>query len=238
MKKRIWELDTLRGVCIWGMLAVHICFDLFLFGLWTPSELVARVYLFLSEWGGVLFFLISGICVTLGSHPVKRGLLVFGCGMLCTLVTAGMYLAGIMGQFIIIYFGVLHCLGICMLLWPICKKLPVWALAVVGAALIALGFILQNYRVGSMWLMPLGIRPAHFATSDYFPMLPNLGYFLMGSVLGLTLYKKKATLLPRVNEKNFIVRFFSACGRYSLPIYLLHQPVVYGLIYAYALWRY
>lgn len=237
MKKRIWELDALRGICIWGMLAVHICFDLFLFGLWSPSEFVAESYLFLSEWGGIFFFLISGICVTLGSHPIRRGLIVFGCGMLCTLVTAGLYFAGLMGRFIIIYFGVLHCLGICMLLWPLCKKLPVWALALAGAALIALGFYLQGCRADTMWLMPLGIRPMHFSTSDYFPLFPNLGYFLMGSVLGRTIYKKKTTLIPCISEKNIIVRFFSACGRWSLPIYLLHQPVVYGLIFAWAAWR-
>ena len=132
MKKRIWELDAFRGLCILGMLFVHICFDLLVFGILEPGTVTATIYTLLSQWGGILFFLISGICVTLGHHPIKRGLQVFGCGLLCTAATLGMYLAGIMGRMIIIYFGVLHCLGVCMLLWPVFRRLPWWALGILG----------------------------------------------------------------------------------------------------------
>lgn len=31
-KERIWELDALRGLCLLGMIAVHLCFDLQVFG--------------------------------------------------------------------------------------------------------------------------------------------------------------------------------------------------------------
>jgi uncharacterized membrane protein len=75
---------------------------------------------------------LSGICVTLGSRSVHRGLIVLGCGFVCTAVTYGMYRLGLSGKSIIIYFGVLHCLGICMLLWPLVKKCPVWLLVVLG----------------------------------------------------------------------------------------------------------
>ena len=118
MKKRIWELDVLRGVCILGMVLVHLIYDLqtfFSLPFLTNSELFSLI----KQWGGVLFLLISGICVTLGSHPVRRGLIVFACGLLCSAVTAGMYVLNMADKSIIIYFGVLHCLGVCMLLWPL-----------------------------------------------------------------------------------------------------------------------
>lgn len=231
MKKRIWELDVLRGVCILGMVVVHLIYDLQTF-FSLPFLADSRLFDLIKQWGGVLFLLISGICVTLGSHPVRRGLIVFACGLLCSAVTAGMYFLNMADKSIIIYFGVLHCLGVCMLLWPLFKRLPVWALGLLGPGLTVLGlWISGNVVVDFPWLIPLGLVPGDFASSDYFPLLSNLGFFLVGACLGKTLYRKKETLLPRVNPANPVLAFFTRLGKWSLPVYLLHQPVITGLLY-------
>lgn len=231
MKKRIWELDALRGLCILGMVVVHFVYDLVdLYGLveWEYPPL----FTFVQQWGGVLFLLISGICVTLGSRCIRRGALVFACGLVVSAVTWGMYYFGFSGKSIIIYFGVLHCLGICMLLWPVFRRLPHWGLALAGMALIAAGFYLQTLDpVTTRWLMPLGLPWKGFASSDYFPLLPYLGFFLAGSALGKSVYRRRESLLPRVNTNNFIIRFFLLCGKHSLWIYLLHQPILSGIFY-------
>lgn len=231
MKKRIWELDVLRGVCILGVVAVHLIYDLQTF-FSLPFLADSQLFAIVKQWGGVLFLLISGICVTLGSHPVRRGLIVFACGLLCSAVTAGMYALHMADKSIIIYFGVLHCLGVCMLLWPLLKRLPVWALGLVGLGLSVLGlWISGNVLVDFPWLIPLGLVPGDFVSSDFFPLLPNLGFFLVGAFLGKTLYRKKETLLPRVNPANPVLAFFTLLGKWSLPVYLLHQPVITGLLY-------
>lgn len=231
MKKRIWELDVLRGVCILGMVAVHLIYDLQTF-FSLPFLADSQLFAIIKQWGGVLFLLISGICVTLGSHPVRRGLIVFACGLVCSAVTAGMYALHMADKSIIIYFGVLHCLGVCMLLWPLLKRLPVWALGLVGLGLSVLGlWISGNVLVDFPWLIPLGLVPGDFVSSDFFPLLPNLGFFLVGAFLGKTLYRKKETLLPRVNPANPVLAFFTLLGKWSLPVYLLHQPVITGLLY-------
>lgn len=224
-KNRIWELDAFRGLCVIGMVIVHFVFDLVtLFGLvdWAYNS----VFTFIMNWGGILFLLISGICATLGTRSVRRGLIVFGCGMLVTAVTAGMYLLGMAHPIIIIYFGVLHCLGVCMMLWCFFKKLPTWALGVLGGILVIAGFWIRDLWVEFPYLIWLGLTTPTFATSDYFPLLPNLGFFLLGAVIGRTLYRRKETLLPKGNVKNPIIRFCTACGRHSLMIYLVHQPVL------------
>lgn len=231
MKKRIWELDVLRGVCILGMVVVHLIYDLQTF-FSLPFLADSQLFDLIKQWGGVLFLLISGICVTLGSHPVRRGLIVFACGLICSAVTAGMYFLNMADKSIIIYFGVLHCLGVCMLLWPLFKRLPVWALGLLGLGLTVLGlWISGNVVVDFPWLIPLGLVPGDFASSDYFPLLSNLGFFLVGAFLGKTLYRKKETLLPRVNPANPVLAFFTRLGKWSLPVYLLHQPVITGLLY-------
>ena len=229
MTKRIWELDALRGICVLGMLIVHFVYDLTeLYRLvsWQPGDTFAWV----QRWGGVLFLLLSGICVTLGRRSVRRGLIVFGCGLLCTAVTVGMYRLGLSGNGIQIYFGVLHCLGVCMILWPVFRRLPWWALLSLGIGIIVTGlWVFEPMRVSYPWLLPLGIQPGGLITSDYFPLFPNLGFFLLGSALGKTLYRRQQSLLPRVNDRNFLLRFLQLCGRQSLWIYLLHQPVFSGL---------
>lgn len=231
MKKRIWELDVLRGLCILGMVVVHFMYDLVeLYGLieWEYPPLFS----FVMNWGGVLFLLISGICVTLGSRCIRRGLLVLACGVVVSAVTYGMYYFGFSGKSIIIYFGVLHCLGTCMLLWPLFRKLPHWALAAIGLVLVIAGLYLKTLPgISHPWLMIFGLPWAGFASSDYFPLLPYLGFFLIGSALGKSIYRKKESLLPRVNPKNFLIRFFSLFGKYSLWIYMLHQPVLSGIFY-------
>lgn len=229
MKKRIWELDAARGICILGMVAVHFIFDLTqLYQL--VSWQLPEALLFLQNWGGVLFLLISGICVTLGSRSIQRGSIVFSCGMLCTAVTAGMVFLGLADKRMLIYFGILHCLGICMLLWPLIKTLPAGALAAIGTAVVLAGLWLDaNVRVSFSWLIPLGIMPWGFVTADYFPLLPYAGFFLVGTALGRLLYAKKQSLLPGVNADDPVLRFLQWTGRHSLPIYLLHQPVLTGL---------
>lgn len=230
-KKRIWELDALRGVCILGMLIFHLMYDVTeLFGL-IPWQIPGWLTVIASA-GARMFLLLSGLCVTLGSRPLRRGLTVFGCGMLCTAVTWAMYKLGFSDQGMVIRFGMLHCLGLCMLLWPLFRKNPNWLLAVLGGLILVLGWYwdISQIRVASRWLFPLGLRYRGFSSGDYYPLMPCLGWFLLGAVLGRTVYKAKQSLLPRVDADLPMVRFFRLCGQHSLLIYLVHQPVFSGLL--------
>ncbi len=226
-RRRIFELDALRGLCILGMVIVHLVLDWHMFiGGFTFSP----VFVFVRSWGGVLFILISGICVTLGHHPIKRGAVVLGCGLLVSAVTWGMEFFGFAAD-VMIWFGILHCLGVCMLVAPVFARLPKWALPVLGLCMIAAGFWVHTLTVEPAYLFPLGLMRADFASADYFPLLPNLGWFLLGMFAGKTLYAPRKTLLPKVNENVFPLPFLCWCGRQSLWIYLLHQPVLFGLFY-------
>lgn len=234
-KNRIWELDALRGICILGMMVVHFVFDLNEFaglGLTMPGW-----FDFCQRYGHILFILISGICATLASRSFRRGVIVFCAGLLVTGVTLFMVCVLKFNRSLSIYFGILHLLGLCMILFPLFKKLPVWALAVLGASFVALGVWLAALEpvavsfpsAQGLLLGAIGIRPAGFYSGDYFPIFPNLGWFLLGAVLGHTAYRRRESLLPKVNADFFLLRFFRFCGRHSLWIYLLHQPVLAGL---------
>lgn len=230
MKQRIWELDAARGVCILGMVVFHILYDLqYLFPILPAGN--HTLLDFIANWGGTLFFLISGICVTLGSHPVRRGLIVVGCGLAVTAVTWGMAALGFADSSMVILFGVLHCLGVCMLLWPVFSKMPWPVLGLLGSIMVASGLYLDAHTFPvSHWLFPLGIKYPGFASADYFPLLPFWGFFLLGAMLGHLIYQNKESLFPKVSAENRLVRFLMVTGRWSLPIYMLHQPVITGIL--------
>lgn len=234
MNKRIWELDVFRGIMLLIMISFHLAYDLvYLFGLVRLSTPFARdVFRFCSNWAGAPFLFISGICVTFSSHPVRRGLQVIGCGMVITAVTVGMYLLSFADDGIIIYFGVLQCLGVCMLLWPFVKKLPTPVLLLLGIVLSAVGLYWKfNVRVDFPWLIPLGLASHTFSSSDYFPLLPNFGYFLVGAFLGRKFYPVRKTLFPKYDPpRHAIPKFLCFCGRHSLLIYMIHQPVLAALV--------
>lgn len=225
---RIWELDALRGIMILIVVFIHLCFDLQYFcGI---DLITSPIVQYAMDHCGMSFVILSGLSATIGKRSFRRGLQVFGCGMLITAVTGGMYLLQMADRFLVIWFGVLHLLGVCMMLWPLLKKLPTWILPLAAAALIALGHYFDTIRVASHWLFPLGLRYQGFSSSDYFPLLPGLGWFLLGAFLGRLIYRQRKSLLPHFPAENPIVRFFRWCGTHSLWIYLIHQPVLYGII--------
>ena len=98
-------LDELRGLDLISMMLYHGMWDLvYLFGVRAP---------WYGSWQGELwqqsicwvFILLSGFCLPLGRHPVKRGAVVFGCGALVTAVTLIFMPADA------VWFGVLTLLG-------------------------------------------------------------------------------------------------------------------------------
>lgn len=228
MKKRIWELDTLRGLFLIGMIGIHFFYDI--------TELYPLVQVELPRWFarflnscGISFVVLSGCCVTLGRRNIRRGLTVLGCGLLCTLATFLLARFGPWSDDLIIWFGVLHCLGCCMLLWSAFRNLPWWALILAGVAFRLLGFWAEGVTVSQPALIVLGFRYPGFASSDYFPLLAHLGLFLLGAAAGKLLYREKTSLLPKVNDRNPLLRCLQFIGRHSLIIYLAHQPVLAGI---------
>ena len=200
------------------MVAVHLVYDL--------TELYPVVhmkhpsfFLFMKAQGGIIFFLISGISATLGHRHIRRGLIVLSCAAAVSAVTM---LSGALP----IRFGVLHCLGLCMLLWPVFQKLPQKELFFTAAAFWAAGRIFPDFPVNAPFLYPMGLTAPDFISADFFPLLPYLGYFLLGACAGRRFYEEGQSLFPRFSAQKPVSRILCLCGRHSLFIYLIHQPVL------------
>lgn len=221
---RIPEVDVLRGICVAGMILVHLIYDLTeIYRL--PVLKDPRLFLLVKERGGAVFFLISGVSAVLGHRHLRRGLFVLGCAAAVSLAAA------LWGD--PIRFGTLHCLGLCMLIWEVFRRLDTPSLVTCGALFAALGPVFGVKTVSSAFLYPLGLTAAGFASADYFPLFPFLGFFLLGAALGRKLYKTRRSLLPRLSFSGPVSRFFRFCGRRALGLYLIHQPVLILLIEAF-----
>ena len=220
---RIPELDVARGICVTGMILIHLIYDVAeLYPLLVLPD--PRLYRFLKEQGGAVFFLLSGISAVLGRRHLRRGLTVLGCALAVSLATA---LFGAP-----VRFGTLHCLGTCMLCWAVFRRMSTPSLLTFGGLFAALGPVFAAKTVPLPFLYPLGLTAPGFSSADFFPLLPFLGYFLLGAALGRKRYAGRRSLLPQLSFSSVPARMLRFCGRHSLPLYLIHQPVLIFLIEA------
>ena len=111
---------------------------------------------------------------------LKRGLRIFGYGLIITAVTWI-----VIGQGFII-FGILHFVGIAIILeYPFYKRK--YTNLILGLFFIAAGIYLMNFNFNFYELLWLGFTPNNFYTLDYFPLLPWLGVVSLGIFIEWTL---------------------------------------------------
>ncbi|MCX6667386.1 MAG: heparan-alpha-glucosaminide N-acetyltransferase [Euryarchaeota archaeon] len=240
---RFWEIDLLRGIAILMMIIFHLFYDLNYFNVYKV-ELYSGFSLIFVYLIGTMFFLLVGISLTLSYSRTKnnltkknlqlkyltRGFGIFGLGLLVTLAT-WIYLGG--KGFVV--FGVLHCIGLSIIFaYPFLRFR--YQNLVLGIALISAGIILKNLTFDFNWLLWLGFTPSNFYTVDYFPLLPWFGVVLIGIFIGNSLYQNNVRKFKLKDRSQFIVvRFTCFLGRHSLIIYLVHQPILIGLLYLFSL---
>ena len=147
------------------MILIHLIFDLIYF-IGLDLHLPAW-YVFVQQYGGVIFVVLSGCCATLGSRSFRRGCIVFSCGMLISLVTVGMYRLGMASRDVIVWFGVLHLLGVCMMLYPVYKSCPRGACRR-GSCTRRDRISHFGYGRGGKFLFPFGFVYEGFTSSDFF----------------------------------------------------------------------
>ncbi len=229
---RIQAMDALRGLCVVLMCIHHFLYDLaaFLGAPWwifTNPVLDVLHYFFAG-----CFILLSGVSSRFSRSNPVRGAKLLAIALALTLVTwLGDTLGGkLMGQEpgVLIIFGVLHMLAVCMLFYGVIRRLwdrlPDWAmvlfcvLATVLTARLANGVRVEKPE----WLFPFGFVTAAFYSADYFPLFPWLFVFLFGTWLG---GKIRAGKLPE-RFYTYRISFFPAVGRHALLIYVVHQPAL------------
>lgn len=240
-KSRIWELDFIRGFCILLMILDHTLYDLaYIFGYkWALAFFGWPLRTFI-RWIAILCFVgISGISSTLSRSNLVRGVQLAGVALVLTLATALMDKFSGQANVLIIRFGILHMLAACMIIYALIKDRSLAFRGTISAVTILIGIYFMNFPLkisainGGSFL--INVLPAlvnargGFYSSDYFHILPWLGFFIIGGIIGQLFYSKKQSLIP-LKKPGQLVNGIRFVGRYSLHFYVLHQPVIYGLL--------
>jgi uncharacterized membrane protein len=188
-----------------------------------PVSYETGINSFTGSAAGSLFIFVSGISSTLSKSNVKRGLRLLGIALAITVATH-LYNASFG-----IKFGILHFLGISMLLYKLYGKLNSYFLLVIGTLIIAAGCLIDGIHVSHDYFFPFGIYTESFVSSDYYPLIPWLGLFIYGVAVGKFLYSTKKRSIFSFSVPDNII---SIAGRNTLLVYLVHQPVIYLLLTA------
>ena len=240
--RRITILDEVRGFAVVCMIFFHAFYTLtYYFGSSVALELM-DFFKPAVPWFGGAFILISGISSRLSHSNLVRGARLFGIALALTAVTWVLDRCfGIEGS--LITFGILHMLSLSMLLYAalhrLWNKVPLTAAVAVCVVLFAvtyninygyigigpLSFELPESIMHCRYLFPFGITTYSYESADYYPLIPWVFAFFAGAATGKPFAERR---LPEFCFKPH-VRPLSFCGQHALIIYLVHQPVIFGL---------
>lgn len=236
-QRRYSLIDAIRAVAIINMVVFHLCYDIFaVFGVWRDFPKALPIVIW-ERFICVAFILVSGISLNFSRHGYRRGIIVNLCGLAVTAVT--LWVTPDQP----IWFGVLNFLGCAMLIafalrgvldrmdplismavffvmFMLFYGIPKGYLGLFEYPLISLPEVLYRTR----WLVPLGFMPEGFLSADYFPLFRWIFLYLIGYQLWRFIEQKDLDrfFLKKIPILDFI-------GRHSLIIYMVHQPILYGI---------
>jgi len=214
---RIDELDSLRATALVLMLVLNFVTDLNHFGImntetgdqwWWLARIAASLFVGIS---GVSYFLAHRLEYDFTKTSGRTKRLIFW-AFVITIITY------IFEPSAYVRFGVLHLLALASIVaFPVARK-PEFAL---GIGLILLIIPLSS-NSNLVWL---GLRETGFIAIDYFPLNPWLGIFFIGLALASRIYPEGKPLTEIQWPERWL--WF---GRNTLTIYVIHQPILIGLL--------
>jgi|CXWL01.1.fsa_nt_gi uncharacterized membrane protein len=219
---RLWEIDLFRGLAIIGMVIYHFFFDSFFLGNTGPDPFSLPIIILARTTASTFLFLV-GFSFSISWSKYRRiDYVLYFINVLTRVIKV--FLAASLVSFatylispdFTVRFGILHLIAFSLfLLLPFIlfqNRLPLLPLS--------LGLIL----IGSL----TNPRP-NYSTFDYYPLIPWFGIVLLGFILANHYQSHRPEIFTR--EPHQVVSPLIALGRHSLSAYLLHQPILFGLLF-------
>jgi uncharacterized membrane protein len=229
---RFDRLDALRGAAIVWMALFHLCFDLNHFRLLEPAQNFYRDPFWTVQRAAIvtLFMGVAGLSVAAALDVGqgwprfwRRWAQIAGCAVLVSAGSAWMFPKSW------ISFGVLHGFALMLVIARGAAPLRGW-LWPLGLLCIVLPQFVQHPLFDTRWTNWVGLVTRKPVTEDFAPVLPWLGVMLWGLAAGQWLLARHRSVLAGALPS--LLAPLAALGRWSLTFYMLHQPVLIGVIMA------
>lgn len=233
---RLVALDLARGVGIILMVIYHGFWDADYFSL-TPPDLFGGPFWKWFRYVIIGIFLLAvGISLTIAHHHgarrrrfIQRLMIVAASAAAIT----GLSLLAFPEE--LIFFGALHVIAVSSIIGLAFVGLAWYWPALAGLAVLA-ATPLSIPAFETLWLGWIGFMPEPPVSRDYAPLFPWVGMLLLGmaatrlAIGSGVLTSGFARYVPRLAG----VRWLAASGRNSLLIYMVHQPILFTLLFGVA----
>jgi uncharacterized membrane protein len=224
----LWP-DLARTAALIGMAVYHFGYDLEAFGRLAPGTMTSGFWAVFARAVAGSFIFLAGLSLWLGHGRgirwqrflVRLAKIAAG----AVLVTAGTrYAFG--PQYV--FFGILHFIAVASLLGLFFLRWPAALILVAAAGAFLARDLFAGDPFNAPWLLWTGLATAPVHSVDFIPMSPWFAPFLAGVAAGRL--AARADLWSRLPEAHRLAAF-AWPGRHSLIIYLLHQPILIGIVW-------
>ncbi len=232
---RIEQIDIARSLALVAMATYHFVFDLEAFGYLSPGTATSGYWAIFARCVAGSFLVLVGISLYLAhgrgvrwSRVWPRLARVAGAAALISGVT---YVA--MGPQMI-FFGILHAIAFGTLAGLLFLRLPWVVILIIAVTVITIPYLERFDFFASPFLIWTGLGTRATAAADFVPVFPWFGAVLVGmslaKALGATgVWTRLAAAPPKEWQRRL-----GWPGRHSLAVYLVHQPILIGLLWLYS----
>lgn len=226
-------IDALRGAALVAMVVYHFGWDLTFYGLIATDVTRDPAWRTFARMIAGSFLFLVGISLVLATRNGFNRRAYLRRLALIVLAAAGITLASWLAfPDAYIFFGILHHIALASVLALPFLAVPVWLTAGVALAVAVLPFVFTSPVFSFPLLLWTGLAPVPPVTNDYVPLFPWFACVLAGVAAA-------RALLPGLVESRIgnwqpagaAGQALVWGGRRSLPIYLIHQPVLLALLW-------
>ena len=223
-------VDALRGLAILGVVLFHLVWDLDFLGLIPPGWATHPLWIAFGRILAGTFMALVGVSLALatrrGIDPRATARRLGRIALAALVISVATRVAFPSAW---VYFGILHSIVVATLVGLASLRAPPSATALAGAAIVAAGFALESPAFDARWLAWIGFAAAPPPANDLAPVFPWAGFTLLGvAAARAALARDWLDRLPRTDGP--AGRSLATAGRWSLAIYLVHQPVLLALL--------
>lgn len=231
--QRVQLVDVSRGLAIAGVVLFHVVWDLEFTGLISGIAYHPAWLAFGRLLAGTFMFLV-GVALVL-AHGQGLNAKVFAKRL--AVIALAAVIISIVTWFVFpqsfIFFGILHAITIASLIGIAFLWLPKGLTFIAGIGFLVLPYFAASDFFNQRALAWIGLFTEPPPSNDFVPVFPWAGITLLGIVAAKMVFGDKGTDRKRLDlGEGPLTEALVWMGRNSLAIYLVHQPVLLGIIFS------